>query len=335
LRNVAPTPLILDVDTGVDDAMALLLAAASPEVELVGATCVMGNVTLEQATLNTLAVLELAGLQGVEVAPGAARPLVRDHQPYPEVHGERGLGHANPPAPVASSSDRSATSLIVENARTRPGELLLVATGPLTNIATAIAEEPRLPDLLRGFAIMGGAFAKAGNVSPTAESNVWVDPEAAQAVFRAFAGAPVERLPLCAGLDVTDRVRMSRAHVAEIGAPAPDTALARFVHDAVAFYIDFYESFGPSEGASMHDPLALAIAIDPSFVELATTRVEVECDGRWTRGMSVADLAGVRRTPWALGWDPQENARVALEVDADRFMAWFVGRLRDLVEARA
>ncbi len=332
---MAPTPLILDVDTGVDDAMALLLAAASPEVELIGASCVMGNVTVEQATLNTLAVLELAGIPDAEVAQGAGRPLVREHQPYPEVHGARGLGHADLPTPKRSPSDRSATALIVETARARPGEVLLVATGPLTNIAVAIAEEPRLPDLLKGFAIMGGAFAKAGNVSPTAEANVWVDPEAAQAVFRAFVGVPVERLPLCAGLDVTERVRMSRAHVAEIAAPAPDSPLARFVDDAVAFYIDFYESFGPSEGASMHDPLALAIAIDPTFVELTATRVEVECDGRWTRGMSVADLAGVRRTPWALGWDPQENARVALEVDADRFMTWFVGRLRDLVEARA
>jgi purine nucleosidase len=332
---MVPTPLILDVDTGVDDAMALLLAAASPEVELVGATCVMGNVTVEQATLNTLAVLELAGLRSIEVAAGAARPSVRDHRPYPEVHGERGLGHADLPASVASPSDRSATSLIVETARTRPGELLLVATGPLTNIATAIAEEPRLPDLLKGFAIMGGAFARAGNVSPTAEANIWVDPEAAQAVFRAFVGAPWEKLPLCAGLDVTDRVRMSRAHVAEVGAPAPDSDLARFVADAVSFYIEYHERFGPSEGASMHDPLALAITIDPSLVELATTRVEVECEGRWTRGMSVADLAGIRRTPWALGWDAEENARVALDVDAERFMTWFLERLRGLVEARA
>jgi purine nucleosidase len=332
---VGTTPIIMDVDTGVDDAIALLLAAASPEVELVGATCLMGNVTVGQATTNTLAVLELAGLGEVEVASGASRPLVREHQPYPEVHGQRGLGHADPPAPRSSPSARSAVELIVETARAHPGEVLLVATGPLTNVAVAVAEEPALPTLLKGFAIMGGAYATAGNVSPTAEANVWVDPEAARAVFRAFAGAPESNLPVCAGLDVTKRVRMSGAHVAEVAAPAPSSPLARFVADAVSFYIDFYERFGPSEGASMHDPLALAVTIDPTLATLTTTRVEVECEGRWTRGMSVADLAGVRRTPWGLGWEPEDNARVALEVDAARFMRLLVERLRRLVEERA
>jgi purine nucleosidase len=332
---MTPTPLILDVDTGVDDAMALLLAAASPEVELIGATCLMGNVTVERATENTLAVLELAGLGDVEVAAGASRPLVRDHEPFSEVHGERGLGKAVLPPPAASPSGRSAAALLVETARARAGELLLVATGPLTNVALAVAEEPRLPWLLKGLTIMGGSFAKAGNVTPAAEANVWVDPEAAQAVFRAFAGAPEPQLPVCAGLDVTERVRMTAADVAMVCEPAPDSPLARFVADTVPFYIEFYERYGEETGAAMHDPLALAIALDPLLAELTTTRVEVECDGRWTRGMTVTDLAGVRHTPWALGWEPAENARVALAVDAERFTARFLERLRGLVKARA
>ena len=260
---------------------------------------------------------------------------MRDHQPYPEVHGERGLGHADLPAPLGSPSERSATALIVETARARPGEVLLVATGPLTNVAVALAEEPPLPDLLKGLAIKGGAFAKAGNVSPTAETNIWVDPEAAQAVFRAFVGAPQRSCRSAPGWTspngsaclVPMSRRSARPHRTR-RSRGSWTTRSRSTSTPTS-------AFGPSEGASMHDPLALAIAIDPTFVELATTRVEVECDGRWTRGMSVTDLAGVRRRPWALGWDPQENARVALEVDADRFMAWFVGRLRDLVEARA
>ncbi len=332
---MAATPLVMDVDTGVDDAVALLFAVSSPEVELIGATCVMGNVSVRQATENTLAVLELAGLGDVEVASGASRPLVRDHEPFPEVHGERGLGRAVLAPPRASASARSAAQLLVETVRARPGEVLLVATGPLTNIALAVAEEPRLPQLLKGFAIMGGAFAKAGNVSPAAEANIWVDPEAAQAVFRAFAGVPEPQLPICAGLDVTERVRMTTADVEEVCAPAPDTPLARFVRETVPFYIEFYERHGDGSGAAMHDPLALAIALDLSLAELATTRVEVECEGRWTRGMTVTDLADVRHSPWAMDWQPAENARVALSVDAERASARLLERMRGLVEARA
>lgn len=327
-------PLILDVDTGVDDALAILLAAASPEVELIAATTAMGNVTVEHATENTLAVLELAGLGEVEVARGAARPLVRDHEPFPVVHGERGLGRAELPAPSREPSSRSAAQLLVESAHERPGQILLVATGPLTNVALALAEEPRLPELLGGFAIMGGAFARGGNVTPAAEANIWMDPDAAQAVFRGFAGRAADRLPLCAGLDVTDRVQLSREALARVcdGSGSP---VARFLQDAVPYYIEFYERTGMTGGAAMHDPLALALAIDPALGTFETTRVEVETEGRWTRGMTVADLRGVRHSPWPVGWEPEENARVALDVDVDGFLSRFSGRLRSLVGAHA
>ena len=328
-------PLILDVDTGVDDAMALLYAAASPEVELIAATSVMGNVTLEHATENTLAVLELVGLGDVEVARGASRPLVRDHEPFPVVHGERGLGRAELPTPTREPSARSAAQLLIDVARERPGEVLLVATGPLTNVALALAEEPRLPELLGGFAIMGGAFARGGNATPAAEANIWVDPDAAQAVFRGFSGRPAERLPLCAGLDVTDRVQLSREALDAITAPMPESPIARFMQDAVPFYIEFYERYGVPGGAAMHDPLALAFAMDETLGTFETTRIEVETDGLWTRGMTVADLRGVRHSPWPVGWEPEENARVALDVDVDGFLAGFSERLRSLVEAPA
>jgi purine nucleosidase len=329
---MAARPLILDVDTGVDDAMALLYAAASPEVELVAATSVMGNVTVEHATENTLAVLELVGLGDLEVAPGASRPLVRDHEPFPVVHGERGLGRARLPAPMREPSPRSAAQLLVEVVRERAGEVLLVATGPMTNVALALAEEPRLPELLGGFAIMGGAFACGGNATPAAEANIWVDPDAAQAVFRGFSGRPLERLPLCAGLDVTDRVQLSREALDAICEPAPDSSVARFLQGAVPFYIEFYERYGVPGGAAMHDPLALAFAIDEALGTFETTRVEVETEGLWTRGMTVADLRGVRHSPWPVGWDPEENARVALDVDVGAFLARFSERLRSLVQ---
>lgn len=325
-------PLILDVDTGVDDALALMYACASPEVELIAATTLMGNVGVDQTTENTLAVLELCGRTDVQVARGAAQPLVRDHQAFPVVHGDRGLGRAELPPASRPISDRDAARLLVESARERPDEILLVATGPLTNVALALAEEPSLPRLLRGFTIMGGAFDHQGNVTPSAEANIWVDPEAAQAVFRGFAGAPEEKLPIGVGLDVTERVKLGRDGVDAMCAPAPDSAVARFLQGAVPFYIEFYERYGSTDGASMHDPLALAIAIDPSLARLQTTRVEVETEGTWTRGETVTDLRGIRRSPWPTGWMPEDNARVALDVDVSAFMTLLVERLATLVE---
>jgi purine nucleosidase len=332
---MAPVPLIVDVDTGVDDALALLYALASPEVDLIAATCVMGNVSVEQATENTLAVLEVAGKQKVEVAQGAARPLARDHVPFPIVHGERGLGRAAPPPPAASPSSRSAVELIVGTARARPGEVLLVATGPLTNVAQALREEPSLPQLLRGFALMGGAFARGGNVTPAAEANIWVDPLAADEVFTGFSGANEEHVPICVGLDITERAVMRRPELDEVCAPAPRSPLGLLVEGATSFYMDFYASVVGEDGCRLHDPLALAVAIDPSLARLQTTRVEVETEGRWTMGETVADLTGIRGSPWPVGWEPEANARVALEVDEVAFMARFVGRLRSLVESMA
>jgi purine nucleosidase len=327
-------PLVMDVDTGVDDALALLYAVASPEVELIGATTVMGNVTVEQATRNTLAVLEVAGAE-VEVAAGAAAPLGREHVPFPVVHGEGGLGRAELPEPQRRRSDRAAADAIVATARERPGEVLLVATGPLTNVALALRAEPNLPDLLRGFALMGGAFARGGNVTPAAEANIWVDPHAAAEVFDGFSGIDDERLPICVGLDVTEHAVMRRAELDAVCAPAPDSALGRLVEGATGFYIDFYAAVVGEDGCRLHDPLAVAIAIDPSLARLETTRVEVETEGRWTSGETVADLTGIRGSPWPVGWEPEANARVALDVDEEGFMERFVERVRGLVEARA
>jgi purine nucleosidase len=328
-------PLVLDVDTGVDDALAILYAASSPDAELLACTCVMGNVMVEQAVENTLAVLELAGLPEVEVARGAGRPVTRGHEPFPLAHGEHGLGRATPPPAARAASERSAVRLIVDVARERPGQVLLVATGPLTNVAMALEEEPRLPELLGGFALMGGAYAQHGNATPAAEANIWTDPEAGSAVFRGFSGRPVDHLPICVGLDVTEGALMSRTDLDDVCRTAPSSPLARFLQEAVAFYIEFHEQTGVLGGASMHDSLAVAVALDESLARLETTRVEVETEGRWTAGMTVADLRGIRTQPWAGEWKLEDNARVALDVDGDAFMARFLGRLRDLVSARA
>jgi purine nucleosidase len=327
-----PIPLILDVDTGVDDMVALSFAVGSPEVELIGATCVTGNVHVDMVTRNTSLVLDLVGAGDVEVARGASEPLDRSWESFPVVHGPEGLGAYVPGHHDRPISARSAASLIAQEAKRRPGEILLVATGPLTNVALALEEEPDLPSLLRGFALMGGAFRSGGNVTPRAEANIWMDPEAAGRVFDAWSGAST--LPLCIGLDVTEQVWMTREDVEYICAPAPDTPFATLFGQAVPFYIDFYASTGRYDGAAMHDPLAVAAAIDPSLCGWTDTRVQVESDGRWTRGETVTDLKDLRRSPWS-DWPEMENARIALEVDAASATERIIERLRSLVEARA
>jgi purine nucleosidase len=327
-------PLILDVDTGVDDMVALLFAAASPEVELIAATTVTGNVHVDRATRNTLAVLEMAGLGDVEVARGAEAPLVQSWEPFPIVHGEEGLGGFTPAAPAGAASMRNAAALIVAEAHRRPGEVLLVATGPLTNVALAVEREPALPELLKGFALMGGAYREGGNVTPRAEANVWMDPDAAARVFTAWSGAAPAQLPRCVGLDVTEQVVMAREDVEAACAPAPASDLARLLREGIGHYIDFHASTGRFAGASMHDPLALAATLDPTLCGWAETRVEVELEGRWTRGETVTDLFEIRRTPWS-DWASEENAVVATSVDGPEVVRRIVERLASLVEARA
>ena len=327
-----PTPLILDVDTGVDDMVALAYAVASPEVVVIGATCVTGNVHVDLVTRNTSLVLELAGVGDVEVARGAAEPLDGTWKPFPVVHGPEGLGAYVPGHHDKPISARNAATLIAQEAKRRPGEVLVVATGPLTNVALALEQEPELPSLLRGFALMGGAFGSGGNVTPRAEANIWMDPEAAARVFDAWSGA--QPLPLCIGLDVTEQVWMTRDDVEGVCAAAPRSELATLLGQAIPFYIDFYASTGRYDGAAMHDPLTVAAAIDPSLCGWTETRVQVELDGRWSRGETVTDLKDIRRSPWS-DWPATENARVALSVDAHRAMDLVTGRLRDLVEARA
>jgi inosine-uridine nucleoside N-ribohydrolase len=154
-------------------------------------------------------------------------------------------------------------------------------------------------------------------------------------VFTGFSSAIEEHLPVCVGLDITERAVMRRPDLDEVCAPAPRSPLGLLVEGATSFYMDFYASVVGEDGCRLHDPLALAVAIDPSLARLHTTRVEVETEGRWTTGETVADLTGIRGSPWPVGWDPEANARVALEVDEAAFMARFVDRLRSLVESMA
>jgi purine nucleosidase len=214
--NTERLPLIIDVDTGIDDSLALLYLCASPDVELIAATCVSGNVTARQVVENTIGVLDLAGKRNVEVAIGREVPLVRPLMIAPETHGPKGVGYAELPPPARSVSDRHAADLIVAEAKARPGEVMLVTVGPLTNLAVALAREPELPLLLRGLVMMAGSYRTAGNTAPTTEWNVAVDPEAMAIVLNGWAAFPDVARPVALGLDVTERAKMTPDHLARL-----------------------------------------------------------------------------------------------------------------------
>jgi purine nucleosidase len=307
--GVVPVRILMDVDTGVDDAVALMLAASEPDVELVAVTCCAGNVEASRAATNTLAVLELCGLGDVEVAVGSEAPLVVPLRTATS-HGPSGLGYAELAPPRAAVSGRYGPTVIVERARQHAGELVLVATGPLTNVALALRQEPELPRLLRRLALMGGSFDHTGNTTPVAEFNVWVDPEAAAAVFLAFSSA-ADR-PLIAGLNVTDHAQLMPAHIARLGGGE----IAEFLAAALRV------KFDDKGFARMHDPLALALALDPTLCTTRAGTVDVELAGTLTRAMTVVDWHGL--------WERPANADVAVSVDYDRFLDRLVERLAAL-----
>jgi len=325
-----PTPLILDVDTGIDDALALLYAAASPEADLLAVTCVSGNVAARQVEQNTSAVLELAGRGDVEVALGRETPLVKALEIAPDTHGPRGLGYAELPPAKRPLSTRRAFDVIVDAARGRPGEITLVTLGPLTNLALALEREPALPRLLGSYVLMGGAFRTSGNTTPTSEWNVYVDPDAAKRVFEAWGAAravdPTIPYPLAMGLDVTERARLLPEHVARLAAARGDDPITRFVDDALRFYFEYHERNDGFYGAFVHDPFTVAAALDRSLVVVQPVFVDVETGPGLAHAMTVADWRGRTGQP--------PNLDVVVDADADTFIARFIDRLGGLAEGR-
>jgi purine nucleosidase len=325
------TPLILDVDTGIDDSLAILYACASPDAELVAVTCLSGNVAAHHVQRNTRAVLELAGRPDVEVALGRPVPLMRPLDIAPDTHGPEGIGHAVLPEPVTPLSPRYAPSLIAEEARRRPGEITLVTLGPLTNLAIAVLAEPRLPSLLRRWVLMGGSYRVPGNTTPTTEWNIHCDPEAARICLAAWSEAmeqePTIPRPLALGLDVTETARMGPEHVAELaGRAGADHPIVRFVADALRFYMEFHQQYDGFFGAFVHDPLATAAALDPSLVRTRALAVDVDASGGVADGATVADWRGLWRRP--------PNVDVAVEADAGVFVTRWLDRVGGLAAAR-
>jgi pyrimidine-specific ribonucleoside hydrolase len=302
-------PIVIDCDPGHDDAIAILLALACPEVELCAVTTVAGNQTVDKTTRNALVVLEVAGRADVPVAAGAAAPLRRTLQTAPHVHGETGLDgpvFAEPSAhPVAAEAADFLAELL------EPG-VVLVATGPLTNVALMIARHPDVRKRLEAIVWMGGAIGE-GNATPAAEFNASVDPEAAAAVLGS--GIPLTMV----GLDVTHRALFTRAHADRLRGTG---RAGRFVAELSDFFQVFHERSYGFDGSPIHDAMAVAHVIDPTLLTTVHVDVEVETISQFCDGRTVVDLRGVT------GRDP--NADVGVDVDAPRFLELVCSRIETL-----
>jgi purine nucleosidase len=298
-----PRKIILDCDPGHDDAVAILLAHGNPEIELLAITTVVGNQTLEKVTRNALAVATIAGITNVPIAAGADRPLERAVEVAESIHGESGMDGPALPEPTVSLDPRHAVDLIIELVMSHePGEITLVPTGGLTNIALAVRKEPRIVERVREVVLMGGGV-HVGNWSAVAEFNIVIDPEAADIVF----SAPWKVTMV--GLDVTHQALATdevAARIAAIGSPQ-----AAFVGELFGFFREAYRREQGFEHPPVHDPCAVALVIDPSIFTIRRAPIAIELTGTHTLGMTVVDL----RRP-----APDDcTTSVATEIDAARF----------------
>ncbi len=303
------TDIILDCDPGHDDAIAILLALGSPEVNLLGVMTVSGNQTLEKTTANAIRVLDHVGHTEIPVAMGACRPLVRERHVAAEVHGETGLDGPDLPPPRREPLTQHAIDWIAQALTQSPDPITLVPTGPLTNIALFLARYPDLGAKIERIVLMGGAIGE-GNTTPAAEFNLWADPEAAHRVFTS--GLDVTMV----GLDVTHQALMTPAHVEQLRGRA-----GRLVADLYGFFSKFHRSHYDWDGAPIHDAVALAHVIDPTLLQTVHRGVVVDTGPELSRGRTHVDMRGDR-------WEP--NAHVATGIDAERFLALLIERVNSL-----
>ena len=306
------TDIILDCDPGHDDAIALLLALASPEVNLLGVTTVSGNQTLDKTTANAIRVLDHVGRTDVPVAAGADRPLVRDRHVATEVHGETGLDGPDLPPPSRSPEAAHAIDWIAMTLLAAPGPVTLVPTGPLTNIALFLARYPELATRVERIVLMGGAFGE-GNVTPAAEFNVWADPEAAHRVFTS--GIDLTMV----GLDVTHKALLRPRDVDRMRASG---RAGKLVADLFEFYVGFHRSRYGWDGAPVHDAVAVAHVIDPGLLTTDHLGVVVDIGPEPSRGRTHVDLSRLS------GWE--RNCSVAVGIDAGVFREMLITRIASL-----
>jgi inosine-uridine nucleoside N-ribohydrolase len=304
--------ILLDCDPGHDDAIALLLALASPEVELVGVTTVHGNQTLEKTTTNALKLLEFTGRTEIPVAAGAGRPIRREPFVAEYVHGESGMDGPSLPQPTAEPVATHAVDFIAETVLASDEPITLVPTGPLTNIGLFLARHPDAAARVQRIVLMGGAIGE-GNVTPAAEFNIWCDPEAADRVFSS--GLDVTMV----GLDVTHRAIFGPEPTAELREAGRVGAM---VAELLEFYGRFHREAYGWNGSPIHDAVAMAHAFRPGILETVHTGVRVDCGEELGRGRTNVDLRG------RVGWEP--NAHVAVEIDPEAFSSLLVERIAAL-----
>jgi purine nucleosidase len=305
--------IILDVDTGLDDALGIMLAVKSGRFEIIGITTVNGNVSLEKATENTCKILEFLHVeQDIPVVRGAAQPLLRPTFFEHRIHGVDGLGGALRDVPVRKgAAEGFAPDFIIDNVFKHSGEVTLILTGPLTNLALAVRKRPDLVHHVKEVIFMGGVVKGYGNVTPTAEYNMYVDPEAAKVVFHA--GFPALTL---VGLDVTRQALLGEEHIRALG----DTPIGRYVRDSTADYMRRYFERNGVRACALHDPLAVGVALDKNLVTMQKYYVDVETRSELCDGQTVCDFQNrLLKHP---------NMNVCLDVDAKAFLELFIHTLK-------
>jgi len=289
--------------------MAILFALRSGKLGLEAITTVAGNVGVDLTTANALRVLEVAGAAKIPVAKGLAKPLLRDRIIASEVHGPDGLGNTNMPPPKIRAQPVHAVDLLISKVMESPGQITLVATGPLTNVAMAVAKEPKLTETVQEVVVMGGAVTVPGNVTSQAEFNVYADPEAAKIVFNS--GLPITLV----GLDVTMKTLLTPSHLKEI--ENAGTPLAEFIVRVARHYMGFYKRVRGVDGCAMHDPLAVGVTVDRSLVKTRKMALDVETHGELCLGRTVQRPSTGR----------ESRIDMCLEVDSKRFLEMFVRAL--------
>ena len=311
--------IILDVDTGVDDAMAIMLACLSPELKVDLITTVSGNVHVDKTSVNSLKILEAIGVEDVPVAKGLSKPLLRKLETAEDFHGKDGLGDSNLPEPKLKLLEKHAVDLIIEKVmNSKKGEFTIVTTGPLTNLGFALIKEPEIAKRVNEIVIMGGAFGISpygyGNATPVSEFNMYVDPEAAKIVLGS--GAKITMV----GLDVTTKpdtlITMEKYEEISSSKSKPAQIIAKITKKLIERYGAY----------ALHDPMAVAAAIDRSLFKVEKYHVEVLTSDGITRGQTVAD-----RREWMKlldeNWEKRKNVHVCVDVNSEKFLTLFMKRL--------
>lgn len=316
---MAKRKMILDLDTGVDDALAIAYALADPEVDLIGIVSSYGNNLLDVCAENSLKLLELLGHTDIPVFKGLPHSCTTDHfdvmQVSKDIHGDNGIGDVELPAPSRALEEQSGVDFYIEAAHKYGKDLIIIPTGPMTNLAAALKKDPEIADLIDNITFMGGALTVEGNVTPVAEANINQDPKAADEVMKS-------NLPLTmVGLDVTLRTLLTKNETKqwrELG-----TASGKAFADITDFYIDAYYNLDiDKRGCALHDPLAVGVGIDPSFVSTISLFMKVVYQEGPYYGRTIGDNAKLN--------DPNPNVKVAVNVDKERYLKAFMDRLNKL-----